>query len=109
MPGHKVSGIVEQVGAHVNTFKPVDTVGVWVTSRGFAQYVAVKAEYALAAGDVPLDLALAQPLACTVNTVELANISLGDDVVIIGAGFIGNLCSVSPPVHGRAERIVPCQ
>jgi L-iditol 2-dehydrogenase len=45
----------------------------------------------LPAGDVPLDLALAEPLACAINTVELADISLGDDVVLIGAGFMGNL------------------
>jgi D-arabinose 1-dehydrogenase-like Zn-dependent alcohol dehydrogenase len=43
-PGHEVSGIVEQVGTQVSTFKPGDKVGVWVTGRGFAEYVAVKAE-----------------------------------------------------------------
>lgn len=42
MPGHEVSGVVEQVGPHVSTFKPGDKVGAWVTGQGFAQYVAVK-------------------------------------------------------------------
>jgi threonine dehydrogenase-like Zn-dependent dehydrogenase len=105
-PGHEVSGIVEQVGAQVTTFKPGDKVGVWVTGRGFAEYVAVKAEYALPAGDVPLDLALAEPLACAVNTVELANISLGDDVVIVGAGFMGNLVQKLVDLQGPRHLIV---
>jgi 2-desacetyl-2-hydroxyethyl bacteriochlorophyllide A dehydrogenase len=105
-PGHEVSGVVEQVGAQVTAFKPGDKVGVWVTGRGFAEYVAVKAEYVLPAGDVPLELALAEPLACAVNTVELANISLSDDVVIIGAGFMGNLVQKLVDLQGPRQLIV---
>jgi 2-desacetyl-2-hydroxyethyl bacteriochlorophyllide A dehydrogenase len=66
-------------------------VAAWVTERGFADYVVVRAAHCFHAGDVPLDLALAEPLACAVNAVELAAPRLGDDVVIIGAGFMGNL------------------
>jgi threonine dehydrogenase-like Zn-dependent dehydrogenase len=105
-PGHEVSGTVEQVGAQVSAFAPGDHVGVWVTGRGFAEYVAVKAEYCLPAGDVPLDLALAEPLACAVNTVELANISLSDDVVIVGAGFMGNLVQKLVDLQGPRHLIV---
>jgi len=105
-PGHEVSGVVERVGADVRSVKPGDAVGVWVTGRGFAEYVAVKAAYCLPAGDVPLDLALAEPLACAVNTVDLANISLGDDVVIIGAGFMGNLVQTLVALQGPRRLIV---
>ena len=35
--------------------------------------------------------ALAEPLACAANAVERADVRLGDDVVVIGAGFMGNL------------------
>jgi 2-desacetyl-2-hydroxyethyl bacteriochlorophyllide A dehydrogenase len=105
-PGHEVSGIVEQIGAEVRTLKPGDPVAVWVTGRGFAQYVAVKAAYCLPAGDVPLDLALAEPLACAVNTVELANLSLGDDVVMIGAGFMGHLVQKLVAMQGPRHLIV---
>jgi len=106
MPGHEVSGVVEAVGAQVTTFKPGDLVGVWITSCGFSEYVAVKSEYCLPAGDVPLELALAEPLACAVNTVELANISLSDDVVIIGAGFMGNLVQKLAQLQGPRHVIV---
>src|SRR5439155_3375 len=44
-----------------------------------------------AAGDVPLELVLAEPLACAVNAVDLADVRLGDDVAIVGAGFMGSL------------------
>jgi len=105
-PGHEVSGIVEQVGSKVQSFQPGDKVGAWVTSRGFAEYVAVKAEYCFPAGDVPLDLALAEPLACAVNAVELANLSLADDVVIIGAGFMGNLVQKLVQLKGPRHLII---
>ena len=105
-PGHEVSGIVEKVGEDVKSFRPGDPVGVWVTSRGFAEYVAVKAEYCLPAGDVPLEQALAEPLACAVNTVEMADLSLGDDIVIIGAGFMGNLVQKLAALRGPRHLIV---
>ena len=106
MPGHEVSGVVERVGERVTALKPGDRVGVWATGRGFAEYVAVKAEYCLPADDVPLDLALAEPLACAVNTVELADLSLSDDVVIVGAGFMGNLVQKLVQMQGPRHVIV---
>src|SRR6266511_1223748 len=105
-PGHEVSGVVEKVGSKVQSFQPGDKVGAWVTSRGFAEYVALKAEYCFPAGDVPLDLALAEPLACSVNAVELANLPLSDDVVIIGAGFMGNLVQKLVQLQGPRHVIV---
>jgi L-iditol 2-dehydrogenase len=71
-PGHEVSGTVERLGPGVNRFTRGDPVAAWVTGRGFAEYVVVRAEYCFSAASVPLDLALAEPLACAVNAVELA-------------------------------------
>jgi 2-desacetyl-2-hydroxyethyl bacteriochlorophyllide A dehydrogenase len=105
-PGHEVSGIVERAGAAVKDFKPGDPVGVWVTGRGFAEYAAVKARFCFPAGDVPLDEVLAEPLACAVNAVELANLSLGDDIVIIGAGFMGNLVQKLIALQGSRQLII---
>lgn len=105
-PGHEVSGYVEQTGRGVEGLKPGDPVAVWVTERGFAEYVSVQAEFCFPAAEVPLDTALAEPLACAVNTVELADISLGDNVVIIGAGFMGNLVQKLVALQGPQGVIV---
>lgn len=105
--GHEVGGVVEKVGAAVGSrFQPGDRVAAWVTGRGYGEYVAVKAEYVFPAGDLPLDEALAEPLACAVNTVEMANVSLGDDVVIIGAGFMGALVQRLVMLKGPRHLIV---
>jgi L-iditol 2-dehydrogenase len=105
-PGHEVSGTVERVGSGVTSFAPDDAVAAWVTERGFADYVVVRADYCFPAGDVPLELALAEPLACAVNAVERAAPALGDDVVIIGAGFMGNLVQMLVQLHGPRHVIV---
>jgi L-iditol 2-dehydrogenase len=104
--GHEVSGVIERVGSGANGINPGDRVAVWATGQGFAEYVAVKGEYCLSAGSLPLDLALAEPLACAVNAVEMADVSLGDDVVIIGAGFMGNLVQKLVALRGPREVIV---
>jgi L-iditol 2-dehydrogenase len=91
LPGHEVSGVVERVGAGVTRQRPGDRVGIWVTEAGFSEYVTVNTDFALPAGEMPLDLALAEPVACAVNAVEIADVALGDDVAIIGAGFMGAL------------------
>jgi L-iditol 2-dehydrogenase len=105
-PGHEVSGIVERVGARVEGLAPGDPVAAWVTERGFAEYVAVRAEYCFPAGSVALDLALAEPLACALNAVELAAPALGDDIVVIGAGFMGNLVQKLVQLKGPRHVIV---
>jgi 2-desacetyl-2-hydroxyethyl bacteriochlorophyllide A dehydrogenase len=105
-PGHEVSGTVERAGAGVTAFVPGDAVAAWVTERGFADYVVVNAGYCFAAEQVPLDLALAEPLACAVNAVERAAPALGDDVVIIGAGFMGNLVQKLVQLKGPRSVIV---
>ncbi|MDW5327981.1 zinc-binding dehydrogenase [Plantactinospora sp. KLBMP9567] len=104
--GHEVSGTVAAVGAEVDSFAVGDPVGVWVTSHGFAEYVAAKAAHCRPAGDVPLDEVLAEPLACAVNAVEEADVRLGDDVVLIGAGFMGNLVQSLVRLRGVRQLVV---
>jgi threonine dehydrogenase-like Zn-dependent dehydrogenase len=105
-PGHEVSGVVERVGAGVSALAPGDPVAAWVTGRGFAEYVTVRADYCFPAGSLPLDLALAEPLACAVNAVERAAPRLGDDVAIVGAGFMGNLVQKLVQLKGPRHVIV---
>lgn len=105
-PGHEVSGVVVDAGTEVVGLSVGDRVGVWVTERGFAEYVAVKAAYCFPAGSGPLDEALAEPIACAANAVELADVRLGDDVVVIGAGFMGHLVQKLVALRGARQLIV---
>jgi threonine dehydrogenase-like Zn-dependent dehydrogenase len=105
-PGHEVGGTIERVGDAVEGFAPGDSVAAWVTVRGYAEYVVVKADYCFKAGGVPPELALGEPLACAVNAVGLADIKLGDDVVIIGAGFMGHLVHKLVGLRGPRQVIV---
>jgi L-iditol 2-dehydrogenase len=105
-PGHEVSGTVERLGAGVTSPAPGEPVAAWVTTRGFADYVTVAADFCFPAGSLPLDLALAEPVACAVNAVELAAPALGDDVAIIGAGFMGNLVQKLVELKGPRHVIV---
>ena len=105
-PGHEVSGVVEARGERVTDLEPGDAVAAWVTTRGYAEYVAVRAEHCFLAGDVPLDVALGEPLACAVNAVEMAAPALGDDVAIVGAGFMGHLIHKLVELRGPRNVIV---
>jgi threonine dehydrogenase-like Zn-dependent dehydrogenase len=104
--GHEVSGTVERIDANVAGFAPGDPVAVWAPGQGFAEYVAVDAAYCFHAGNVPLDLALGEPLACAVNAVERADPHLADDIVIIGSGFMGNLVQKLVHLRGPHQVIV---
>ena len=105
-PGHEVSGVVERAGERVAAPAPGDPVAAFVTTAGYGEYVAVPAAHCFPAGDVPLELALGEPLACAVNAVELAGIALADDVVVVGAGFMGQLAIRLAQLRGPRRLIV---
>lgn len=105
-PGHEVSGVVERAGERVAAPAPGDPVAAFVTTAGYGEYVAVPAAHCFPAGDVPLELALGEPLACAVNAVELAGIALADDVVVVGAGFMGQLAIRLAQLRGPRQVIV---
>ena len=105
-PGHEVSGAVEDVGERVTAFAPGDPVAVWVTERGYAEYVVAPAEHCFSAFGVPPELALGEPLACAVNIVQLSDVAMGDDVVIVGAGFMGLVVLELVQLRGPRQLIV---
>ena len=104
--GHEVSGAVEAVGERITAFAPGDPVAVWVTERGYAEYVVAPAEHCFPAFGVPPELALGEPLACAVNIVQLSDVALGDDVVIVGAGFMGLVVLELVQLRGPRHLIV---
>jgi threonine dehydrogenase-like Zn-dependent dehydrogenase len=60
---------------------------------GLSQYITLDARqiYKLD-NDTPLEVGIfAEPLACVVNSIEIGRIELGDDVVVIGGGIMGQL------------------
>ncbi|MFW9769757.1 MAG: zinc-binding dehydrogenase [Candidatus Thorarchaeota archaeon] len=52
------------------------------------------------------DAALTEPLACVVHGIEEANIKLGDTVVVIGAGPIGQMLIMLAKKNGASKVIV---
>jgi L-iditol 2-dehydrogenase len=106
-PGHEVSGVVDRVGERVAGLTAGDPVAVWATTGGYGEYLAVPAAHCFPAAGVPLELAaLGEPLACAVNAVELAGVRLGDDVVVVGAGFMGQLVNRLVQLRGPRQVIV---
>ena len=102
--GHEVSGTVAGLGPGTAGFAVGDRVAVWTTGSGYAEYVTAPAAYCRTLGDVPPEVGLLEPIACAANAVELADVRLADDVVIIGAGFMGAL--VQQLVQLRGARTV---
>jgi L-iditol 2-dehydrogenase len=76
---------------------------------GFSEYMLVDARcvYKMA-DDIELShAALTEPLACCVHSVNSANIKLGDDVVVIGAGIMGAFHIQLAKLKGA--RVIACE
>jgi L-iditol 2-dehydrogenase len=98
--GHEVAGIVEETGPDVATLAVGDRLVAWIRGGGFSEQAIVEERYSIPVA-VELEYpAVAEPLACVVNAVELAAPRLGDDVVIVGAGYMGNLIQLVTKLKG---------
>jgi threonine dehydrogenase-like Zn-dependent dehydrogenase len=98
--GHEIAGVVEEVGDDVSALTVGDTVAAWVHGGGFAEQALVEERFCVAVAPGGAYPAVAEPLACVVNAVELAAPALADDVVIIGAGYMGNLIHMVTALKG---------
>jgi L-iditol 2-dehydrogenase len=98
--GHEIAGVIEELGPGVTDLNVGDRVVAWIHEGGFAEAVNVETRHCIRVGrELPYP-AVAEPLACVVNAVELAAPSLGEDVVIIGAGFMGSLLQLVTTLKG---------
>lgn len=114
--GHEASGIVVELGEHVRDLKVGDRVTVdpnWSCGgcyfcqngmthmcensrgvvKGFAEYICPPQENVYKIPD-SLSLkhaALAEPLSCCLNGMDLLDVKLGDTVLIVGMGSIGTM------------------
>ncbi|TIX90980.1 dehydrogenase [Rhizobium sp. P44RR-XXIV] len=135
IPGHEFCGTVEKLGEGVSNLKVgtrvVADINIgcgtcyWcrrnevlncaeVTQIGigrdgaFAEFVAVPARLVIPApSDIaPETLALTEPVGCVVRAAKKAQVSLGDSVVVLGAGPIGNLHVQMMRLAGAAPIVV---
>lgn len=131
-PGHEISGEVVEVGGGVRSLRAGDRVAVEpllvcgecaycrtgdyqicrrfrvagiTADGGFAECIRMPA-YALYRLPPSVDFevgALTEPLAVTVHALRLANVRLGDRVLVLGSGTIGLLAVASARAAGAAE------
>ncbi len=134
IPGHEVVGTIVELGDGVAglelgmrvTFDPnvpcgqchfcrslrfnhcLDWQGVGVTrDGGFAERVAVPAKVVYPIGDLPFERAVfIEPLSCVVYGLQRATPTLGDRVLIFGAGPIGLLLMQAVRRAGAAQVVV---
>lgn len=90
--GHEVAGEIAAVGAEVTEVKPGDLVSAINDSAGFAEFCRTPVErVALLPPQVPVDVAIGEPLACAVNAARRTRADYHDTIVLVGSGFMGLL------------------
>lgn len=101
-PGHEGWGVVDAVGADVTAVR----VGERVAALSYAAYATH--DVAKAAHVVPLPAALdgkafpGEPLGCAMNILARADVRAGQDVAIVGVGFLGALlCRLTADAGAR--------
>lgn len=133
--GHEFAGVVVEAGEKVTKFKPGDRVSVdpnqvchmceycqmgsvhlcsnlatyGITHNGGdANFMAAVEENVYLLPDTMTleEGAFVEPLACALRAFEVANIQLGDTVLVMGAGSMGNLIAQCATLSGAAHVIV---
>jgi len=89
--GHEPSGEVVEVGNDVTRFSKGDHVTA-LGGPGFSDFVLVNESYVEKVPEnVPFECVIGEPLACVVNAVRLIYPKIGDNVAVVGTGFMGLL------------------
>ncbi len=134
IPGHEFSGVVKKTGADVTSVKvgdrvtgdPNDTcgkcyyckngkahfctnmIGVGTTADGaFAEYVITheKQVYPFSDSLSFMEAAMAEPVSCCLNGIDLCNIKVGSSVLVIGGGPIG-MIMLQLAKHAGAAKLI---
>jgi L-iditol 2-dehydrogenase len=105
--GHELGGIVDQLGAEVTTVA-LGTPVACAANGGFAEYVVVPAErvFPIPAGVPVEEAALVEPVLCCSTAVQNANLPMGADVLVTGAGPMGLILLQLARRGGTARTIV---
>lgn len=90
-PGHEGWGIVDAVGDEVTTVNPGDRVAM-LSSHAYASYDVTPADHVVRIPDAlhgqPVP---AEPLGCAMNIFRRSDVRSGQNVAIVGIGFLGAL------------------
>mgnify|MGYP006272222651 CR=1 FL=1 len=98
--GHEGVGIVEKLGPKVGRFRQGDRVALRESPNIGAIGTGHMAEYAVQREEVlvplpddgkPAEQWMIEPVACSVNAVDLARPAPGQRVALVGSGFMGSL------------------
>lgn len=132
-PGHEIAGTVAMAGAGV-TLKEGDRVSLegiascgtcryclsgnyhycprigivgMTIPGGYAEYVKIPARHCFAVGDMDFaTAALSEPLGVAVHGARIAGLSIGQRVLVLGAGTIGLMAVVAARAGGAGEVLV---
>ncbi len=90
-PGHEAWGRVDAVGGEVRNLRPGDRVTM-LSYHAFAEYDLAKASEVVALPSSLIGKPFpGEPLACAMNIFRRARVEPGQNVAIIGVGFLGAL------------------
>jgi threonine dehydrogenase-like Zn-dependent dehydrogenase len=107
-PGHEGVGIVETSGPGVEDLKPGDKVASFMLGGAMAERYIASRDTVVRIPDEVEDYALwvAEPVACVVSALRLMRIEPGDDVVLLGCGYMGLLLFQGLPKEYLASLVV---
>jgi len=89
--GHEPSGEILEIGENVSKFSIGDHV-VALGGPGFSDFIVVNESYVEKIPEnIPFEYAIGEPLACVVNAIRLLSPKIGDNVAVVGTGFMGLL------------------
>lgn len=106
--GHEGAGIVEKVGSEVTNLKPGDKVSCGSgTNEMMCEYATVPAAGLVKIPDDTTDWAsvVYEPTCCVANLINITDVHMGDHVVLVGAGYMGQLTLQALTRASQASRI----
>lgn len=106
--GHESGGTVVAVGSRISDYKVGDKVMAFGWNNNFAEYFKSKAfQLQPVPYDLDMDLAsLGEPTACAMFSGLNCGVQLGDTVVIMGAGYAGQIIAQCAKHKGAFQVIV---
>lgn len=106
--GHESGGIVVEVGSKVREYKVGDKVIAFGWNNNLAEYFKAKVwELQPVPEGLDMDIAsLGEPIACAMYSGLNSQVQVGDQVVVMGGGFAGQIIAQIARLKGAAQVIV---